>query len=489
MHVTSLPGGHGIGDLGPEARKFVDFLARGGQRVWQILPLCPTAQGNSPYSSYSAFAGNPLLISLEDLVSDGWLRELPEAFPESDPTRVDFRLVREYKQQAFQSAFTDSRSRLEGDPDFQAFCQQQDWLVDFSLFEAVALERKELNWTRWPDGLRVRDSDALKQFGEQFADRILFSRFLQFVFHQQWNRLKESSSRRGVAIYGDLPIFVAHESVDVWANQEQYHLLPNGRPQVVAGGPPDYFSPTGQKWGNPLYRWNEMELDGYRWWVNRLRRAMAQYDLVRVDHFRGFEAYWEIPGDAPNAVSGSWKKGPQEAPFLAASQELGELPIIAEDLGLITREVHQLRDRLGFPPMRVLQFGFDGKEDNLHFPPNYPEFSVAYTGTHDNDTLVGWYQEMLKSATGAELAALQSIVNESANPHIELMESVMDSRSRLAVIPLQDLLGLDNGARMNLPATVGGNWQWRAVGTQLVDSSAEQLFRITSCSGRHHPLA
>lgn len=484
LHITSLPGELGIGDLGSSSRAFVDFLSQAKQKIWQILPLCPPAQGNSPYSSYSAFAGNPLMISLQDMANDGWISAdqvaaVSDSIAEPDGEQVDFTAVEKLKYPVFEKSFADSEQQLYRSDEFQKFCQENDyWLDDFALFEALSAEFGTNDWSQWPRPLARHDQHAMREFASAKSDRILFSKFLQFVFESQWQRLKNYAHQHDVQMYGDLPIFVAYESADVWANQDLFHLDDEGNPTLVAGVPPDYFSPTGQRWGNPLYRWEAMEAEDYQWWVARFRRMLDQFSIIRVDHFRGFEAYWEIPAEAPDAVSGKWKTGPGEKPFEAARKALGELPIVAEDLGLITEEVHQLRERLDFPTMRVMQFGFASPEDNFHRPDQYPEHCVAYTGTHDNDTIIGWYLERQVEFESSETVDVLAPQLDSSQPvHLQLIEMVMNSKANTAIFPMQDFLGLDNESRMNVPATVEGNWQWKlkpnALDRQLADTIAE----------------
>ncbi|MEC9092922.1 MAG: 4-alpha-glucanotransferase [Planctomycetota bacterium] len=489
LHITSLPGSFGIGDLGRASREFVDFLAAAGQTIWQILPLCPPAKGNSPYSSYAVFAGNPLLISVEQMELDGWI-DVSVACPElkslQESSTVNFARAQEWKAKIFAQSFVQSKSKLIHREDFRSFCQvNRFWLDEFSLFDALSVELNDLDWTRWPIGLSKRDPRVLEQWHEQIADRVLFSKYLQFVFDQQWKRLKSYANENRVLIFGDLPIFVALESVDVWANQEQYQLNEKGYPTSVAGVPPDYFSPTGQRWGNPLYCWEAMEKDGFRWWVSRFRRLLEQFDMIRVDHFRGFESYWEIPAESESAARGQWRKGPGEKPFKAACKQLGELPLIAEDLGLITEAVHQLRDKLDLPCTRVLQFGFDHIEDDFHRPSQYPEHCVAYTGTHDNETVMGWYGNRISNFSANDpVNLLTPILNDLGPVHLQLIEMVMDSKANTAIFPMQDILGLGNESRMNLPATAEGNWQWRLTSKQLSVELSDRLNRITRSSGR-----
>lgn len=466
LPVFSLPDGPAVGDLGPAAYRFVDFLQSAGQTIWQLLPLGPPAKGDSPYSSYSAFAGNPLLISCDQLVTDGLLTEqelLEAGHDQSHSGQVDYDAARSIKKPLLKAAFarfTNSGSSVL-QQSFADFCERSGhWLNDFAMFNALTADLGTADWSQWPIELVRRDSAAIDAVHDRLGDGIDFAKFEQFVFSRQWTKLRQYANDRHVRIYGDMPIFVAYESVDVWVNQELFCLNESGRPLVVAGVPPDYFSATGQKWGNPLYDWNALASTNYEWWIHRFRQAFEHFDLLRIDHFRGFESYWEVPVDAPNAIGGEWKEGPKKAPFDAAREVLGELPIVAEDLGLITEEVHWLRDQLGFPGMRVLQFGFDDEHDDYHRPNAYPTHCVAYTGTHDNDTAVGWYEQ--READGSRNEILHRFLSEASGPvHWQLIRMVLDSHADTAVIPMQDLLGLGSDARTNTPGVPDGNWTWR----------------------------
>ncbi|NND98023.1 MAG: 4-alpha-glucanotransferase [Pirellulaceae bacterium] len=486
LHITSLPNEFGGGDLGPSAFRFIDFLQQAGQRIWQVLPLGPPALGNSPYSCYSAFAGNASLISLQWLVRDGYIESSEMPSPDSltgSETKFDFDAVAALKKPIFDIAWSRVRSSLCSNEDFIAFCEQNaHWLGDFARFEALSRHFGEMNWSRWPAELVTRTPEALAQWDKQLADEIAFSKFLQFVFDQQWVGVKKYANDHDVQIYGDMPIFVAYESADVWANQSLFCLNEAGEATLVAGVPPDYFSKTGQRWGNPLYRWDELEATDFAWWTDRFEHALRQFDILRVDHFRGFESYWEIPASSPTAMGGKWRKGPQAKPFNAARKKLGELPIVAEDLGMITQEVHDLRDELGFPAMRVAQFGFDDVDDGFHRPDQFPTHSVAYTGTHDNDTLMGWYSQRKPPADGPD--PLDDFVTSDDDVHWQLVKAVLDSQSDTAIIPLQDLLGLGNDARMNLPGEATGNWSWRARSSDLTEELADRCRQLTQAANR-----
>lgn len=482
LHVTSLPGGF-AGDLGAAAIQFIDFLARGGQRVWQVLPLGPPALGSSPYSCYSAFAGNSLLISVDQMVADGWIDSASPMDAVGDRSVADFESAAAYKNPQFRVAYAQSKEKLRSDDAFNQFCQdQRAWLDDYARFEALMGYLNESDWTRWPADLVRRDSRSLERWDRELADAIEYSKFLQFVFDGQWRRVKRYANDREIKIFGDMPIFVAHESADVWANQSLFCLNELGEPTLVAGVPPDYFSETGQLWGNPLYRWDVLESTNFEWWTARFQCALQQFDLLRVDHFRGFEAYWEIPASAETAVSGHWETGPGAKPFEAAREALGELPIVAEDLGMITQEVHDLRDQLDFPAMRVLQFGFDDPDDVFHRPDHYPEKSVAYTGTHDNETIMGWYANHRQRLPDNPL--LDAFVSTEKDIHLQLVRAVLQSGSDTAIVPMQDWLGLGNEARMNLPGEATGNWRWRVNAEALSDDLADQMRQMSQDAGR-----
>jgi len=475
--------------MGPTACRFVDFLKSSGQTIWQLLPLGPPARGDSPYSSYSAFAGNPLLISCEQLVDSGWLTPQQLQAAGDAPSvkdRVGYDQARETKLPLLQQAFgTFQASSAESDQhDFEEFCKRNSpWLDDFARFDALIADGFDPDWSTWSIELIQRQPEAIQAVDERLGSQILFAKFQQFLFSSQWQKLKEYANSQDVRIYGDMPIFVAFESVDVWTNQELFCLNEAGRPTVVAGVPPDYFSTTGQMWGNPLYRWDRMADTNYDWWTQRFRQALELFDILRIDHFRGFESFWEIPADAENAIAGSWKPGPGAAPFHAAREALGELPIVAEDLGLITEEVHHLRDELQFPGMRVIQFGCEHDDDPYHRPEAYPDHSFAYTGTHDNDSVVGWYRH--RHENGERVDIVDRYLSGDPNRiHLELISAVLNSAADTAVIPIQDLLGLGSEARVNTPGQAEGNWAWRCGASQLNESLSGELRSMTEAAGR-----
>jgi 4-alpha-glucanotransferase len=488
LHPTSFPGRYGIGDFGDAAYQFVDFLIASKQSLWQILPLGPTGYGDSPYQSFSAFAGNPLLISPDRLVRDGYLPETAvRSLPLFPKQSVDFGPVIEYKttllQQAHEHFLTHGAD--EQKDAYQAFCSQQSsWLDDFALFMALKnhhVDHEGGVWNTWPREIALREPEAMASWGQKLAHEVDRHKFLQFLFFQQWLSLKAYANERSIQIVGDIPIFVAFDSADVWANPELFYLDETGGPTVIAGVPPDYFSETGQRWGNPLYRWDKMADNGYKWWAARLQMCFTQADIVRIDHFRGFDAYWEIPADEPTAVVGKWIKGPGAAFFQAMRDQLGELPLIAEDLGVITPEVVALRDAFDFPGMKILQFAFGGERNSNFLPHTFTKNSVVYTGTHDNETVLGWY----RNASQAEQDHIRRYMQISGqNISWDMNRLAYASVSNTAVAMLQDLMGLGNEARMNFPGKVGGYWRWRYLPHMLTQDIATRLRDMTELYGR-----
>ena len=459
LHITSLPSNDGIGTLGKPAFEFVNWLKAAGQKYWQVLPIHPTGYGDSPYQSPSAFAGNPLLIDLWELVELGLLtpddikgREYGE-----DPSTTDYEKVIAQKNELLHKAFFSFKE----DVSYLAFVQEQGWwLEDYSLFMAIKQKNELRSWLTWDKELKTRKPEALSAFKEENIEEIKFHRFVQYMFFTQWNKLKEYANKNGILIIGDIPIYAAMDSADVWVDPNLFTMDISLRPTLVAGVPPDYFSPTGQLWGNPLYDWDEMEKDGYSWWISRIDHAMRLFDMVRIDHFRAFDTYYAIPADASTAEYGEWKQGPGMKLFNEIKAQLGDVNIIAEDLGDIFDSVKKLLSDTGFPGMRVLQFGFNKEgSDNMHLSHNYPVNCVAYTGTHDNDTILGW----LKSADGKSAKMAKNYINANILEHknISFIRSVYQSPAALAIIPMQDILGVDGKGRMNVPSTVGGNWTWR----------------------------
>jgi 4-alpha-glucanotransferase len=484
LHPSSLPSLYGIGDLGPAAVDFLNYLARAKQSLWQVLPLGPTGFGDSPYASPSAFAGNPLLIAPQPLVEQGMLtpNDLDE-LASLPAERVDFGQLLPLKRQMLQSAFARGGHQPGNRVDeFRA--GQASWLDDFALFSALK-DHHSGDWTAWPPELRDRHPEALLSVRQELAEQIEFHVFCQFVFFDQWRALRARAHERGIAIVGDIPVFVAHDSADVWAHQDLFKLDERGLPIVAAGVPPDYFSATGQLWGNPLYQWEAMAATGYDWWIKRFRHLLELVDLVRIDHFRGFEAAWEVPAGATTAVDGTWVKGPGGAVFQAIGTALGgPPPVIAEDLGLITDEVRALLHSTGFPGMKVLQFAFGDQATNPYLPHNYADPNcVVYTGTHDNDTTRGWYSAA--SEHEREHAA-RYLGTDAAHIARDVMRAALGSIAKTALVPLQDVLDLGSEARMNTPGSVEENWTWRFQADQLDPERADCLAQMTVTYGRSH---
>ena len=514
LHPTSLPGPFGIGDLGPSAYEFADFLVKAGQSLWQVLPLGPTGYGDSPYACYSAFAGNTLLISPEKLVSEGLLdsalplrslrlggdnieanrRDAEDA--EFSQRKIDFGEAHKTKDALLRNAYdrytktTDTALRSA----FETFAQKQAaWLEDYALFRALKDAHGGVAWNEWEPSLIRRSSAALTRVREELREQVEAHMFYQFLFFRQWFALKKYCNDKGIKIVGDLPIFVAQDSADVWTNPEQFKLDKNGKPIVVAGVPPDYFSSTGQLWGNPLYNWERMHEDGFKWWIERVRATLTVVDIARVDHFRGFAACWEIPGGDKTAERGQWVEAPGKELFNAIRKTLGELPIIAEDLGVITPDVVALREEFGFPGMRILQFGFGSDSKNIDLPHNYVPNVVAYTGTHDNDTTVGWFQSVAgegstRTATQIERErtfCLNYLNSHGKEIHWDFIRGVLASVANRAIVPLQDLLGLGTEARMNLPNSTEGNWAWRFEANDLEPDLAPRLKDLSNLYGRN----
>ena len=484
VHPSCFPSRGGIGDFGPAAYAFLDFLTEAKQSLWQILPLAPVGFGNSPYSALSAFAGSPFLISLERLVERGWLAKAQlDALP-SDVQPVDFEQVRTKKFPLLQEAARNFLSKA-GAADrerFEKFSWLNGWwLEDFVLFAVLRRKFNFVSWNEWPREIAERRPEALAKVKEQFAEEINLSRVIQFFFFEQWRALHQECRRRGIRIIGDAAIFVSYDSSDVWAHSEIFRLKEDLSPEVVAGVPPDYFSENGQRWGNPLYRWDVLASQRYDWWVKRMKFALQMCDIVRIDHFRGFEAYWEIPADEETAVNGEWVPGPKDHFFQVMREEIGDLPVIAEDLGLITEEVVALRDRIGIPGMKVIQFGFGDTGAHMYLPHRYTEHCVVYTGTHDNDTSAGWWNNC--SAKERE-AALAYFGEAPDGMHWSMIRAAIGSVAQLCVIQLQDVLGLDSNSRMNIPSYPEGNWTWRYHSDALTEKLAEKLAAMTEVANR-----
>ena len=478
LHPTSLPGEFGIGELGQEARHFLDFLVAAGQSLWQVLPLGPTSFGDSPYQSFSAFAGNPLLISTAALLRDGLVAEADVAALRALPDdRIDFGPLIDAKLALLRVAY--AREERTG---AKTGTWDAAWLDEYTLFMALKDRHQGAVWNEWPPELARCDPAALDRARAELAESIGFYRFCQERFFAEWDALKREAHERGIAIIGDLPIFVAYDSADVWAHQDQFLLDERGQPEGVAGVPPDYFSETGQLWGNPLYRWEVLARDGYGWWIARLRTALTQFDHVRIDHFRGFAAYWEVPAGEETAINGRWQPGPGADFFEVVARELGELPIIAEDLGLITADVAALRDRFGLPGMKVLQFA-PSDPQNPYLPHQYEQNCVVYTGTHDNDTTRGWWA----TTTPDERAFLARYLDTELTDDTitwTLIRVALSTVARMAVVPLQDLFDLGSAGRTNTPGKEQDNWGWRFAGDQLTPALAARLRDLTELFAR-----
>jgi 4-alpha-glucanotransferase len=484
LHPTSLPGPHGIGSLGVEAYRFVDFLAASGFSLWQILPLGPTGYGDSPYSALSAFAGNPLLICLERLVEAGDLDPTDITGASMEDGQVNFPLVHSFKTRLLHKAARTFRSKGNGERQqaFIKFCREQaSWLDDYGLFQSLRRQFKKVSWNNWPREIRRRRPKALAFWKEELAAALHDQRYAQFVFYEQWFALKNYANQRGIRLLGDLPIFVALDSVDVWSHPEIFQLNQDSQPTLVAGVPPDYFSATGQRWGNPLYRWERMAENDFTWWKTRLRWTLDQTDLLRIDHFRGFESCWAIPADEPTAINGTWQPVPGAELFSSLRRELGQLPLIAEDLGIITPAVEALRDQFGLPGMKILQFAFDSGPNNPYLPHNLPRRCVVYTGTHDNATTLGWWQSL---ATEPQQQVTAYLGRHTPNMPWDLIHAAMTSVAEICIVPLQDILGLDDSARMNRPGQPEHNWCWRFAPEALDDTLRQRLQKLNQISGR-----
>jgi len=491
LHPSSLPGVHGSGDLGEQAHRFIDWLVEAEQSAWQLLPLGGLGAGNSPYMSDSAFAGNPLLIDLHELQQRGWLDAADlEPHPEFVRRRVAYEIVTPWRLQRLERAsqrfFAMSQTDGRLAEDFAAFrVHQGSWLEDYALFKALAERYPGAEWNAWPEPLAQREPAALQEARRALSGRIDHWCFLQWCFARQWQALRNHARAKTIRLIGDVPIFVGLHSADVWANPHLFQLDASGHPEAVAGVPPDYFSRTGQRWGNPLYRWEMHDRDGYAWWTERLRHTLTQVDEIRVDHFRGFAAYWRVPHDAPDATRGQWIRGPGEALFRAAERTLGALPVIAEDLGLMTPDVPALRRALGFPGMKVLQFAFDDDATNGHLPHNHDALTVVYTGTHDNDTTRGWW-------LGLDAATQQRVRRYFGSPagdHEMLLRAAQASVADTTILPMQDILDLAEGARMNTPGLSAGCWEWRFDWSQTRPEVTERLAEWCRLYGRtrHQP--
>ena len=489
VHPTSFPSPYGIGELGTGAYEFIDFLEACGQHLWQVLPLGPTGFGDSPYQGFSAFAGQPLIISIENLLelkllTEEDIKSVPS--PEWDPRQVDYGAVLNYKNELFHLAF----AAFPTSPDimlleeYEAFCSENSfWLDDYALFMAGKDAHEGKCWLDWEDDLQTPDAASRKKWALKLSEEIKYYKFLQFMFRRQWLKLKAYANEKEIEIIGDIPIFMSLDSADVWSHQELFQLDETGHPTSVAGVPPDYFSATGQLWGNPLYDWASHKKDGYSWWISRIRSQMELVDYLRIDHFRGFEAYWAVPADEETAINGKWIKGPREDFFLALQKEFGKsLPIFAEDLGIITPEVEWLRDMFGFPGMKVLQFAFQDTGESIYLPHQFTTTNcICYTGTHDNDTTTGWYASLPEECRDK----IRRYGNtDGGSVSLDFIRFCMGSIAKYAIFPIQDLLQLGSGARMNTPGAAGGNWMFRYESADLEPWRIDWLKATTELFGR-----
>jgi 4-alpha-glucanotransferase len=488
LHPTSLPSRFGIGDLGPSADAFLDWAASAGLSLWQVMPLGPTGYWNSPYGCLSAFAGNTLLISPEQLVRDGLLDEASlSGTPPFPSDRVDYGPVMTWKREILRASWEHAMARRPGlREELQAFAEapeQRGWLSDWTLFASLIARNRKVSWLDWPPELVERDPAALEAARRELAPEIGFRTYRQWLFFSQWERVKREANRRGVRVVGDLPIYVSLGSADVWANRRIFTVDETGRPRTVAGVPPDYFSATGQLWGNPLYRWDVLAADGYAWWIDRLRQNFRLADIVRIDHFRGFAAFWEVKAGEPTALRGRWVPAPGRELFRAIHAALGARPIIAEDLGSIDDDVRALLSETGFPGMAVLQFAFF-EEDSPYLPHNHVPNSVVYTGTHDNDTTRGWWQTLDEES---RRRVRDYLGTDGHDVTWDLIRAAFGSVAERAIVPLQDVADLGSEARMNLPGRADGNWGWRARSEDFPGASAERLRRLATLTGRLRP--
>lgn len=481
MHISSLPGKYGIGSFGQSAYDFVDFLVRTKQRYWQILPLGTTSYGDSPYQSFSAFAGNTYFIDFDILIEEGLLNEADVKGADfgDDPRKVDYAKIFDARRPIMEKAVA-RFLKAEDLSDYESFVEENAaWLEVFAEYMAIKEHFDNLAWTEWPDeAIRRREAASLASYREKLADKLTYHRVTQYLFFKQWLRLKAYANEHHIEIVGDMPIYVAADSADVWAQPHFFKTDAVGKPTCVAGCPPDEFSETGQLWGNPIYDWEAMYKDGYAWWIERLRESFKIYDIVRIDHFRGFESYWEVPADSETSATGKWVKGPDYKLFAAVKEALGDLNIIAEDLGFMTDEVIELRERTGFPGMKILQFAFNPDDESIDSPHLAPNNSVMYTGTHDNNTVLGWYKDEIDDATRQYMAQYTNRKEYETVPHA-MLRTIFASVSFMAIATMQDLLELDSAARMNYPSTIGGNWTWRMTAEELNPIVEGELYSLT----------
>lgn len=491
LSVSSLPSKYGIGCFSEAAYKFVDWLKEAGQTYWQILPLGPTSYGDSPYQSFSTFAGNPYFISLEEFVNQGLLtkEECDAADFESDIDKIDYEKLYKNRYALLHKAY--EKSNIEQEADFQAFCRENEWLEDYALFMAIKDKCNGTAWCEWEEDIRLRKTDALKKYSDELRSEVNYYKFLQYNFYTQWEKLKKYANDKGIQIIGDIPIYVAFDSADTWAHPELFQFDEENIPCAVAGCPPDGFSATGQLWGNPLYKWDYHKKTGYEWWISRMKHCFELYDVVRIDHFRGFDEYYSIPYGNETAIGGHWEKGPGIELFKAIENALGKKEVIAEDLGFMTDSVRQLVRESGFPNMKVLEFAFDARDTtggSEYLPHTYSENCVAYTGTHDNQTVKSWFETI----TDEERQMVRDYLCDNYTPDEKIYKpfigTLMRSKANVCIIPMQDYLGYGDECRMNTPSTVGENWRWRMKETDMNDGLKTEICRITTLSGRNFDL-
>jgi 4-alpha-glucanotransferase len=478
LHITSLPGNFGIGTFGEEAYAFVDFLVTANQKLWQLLPLGYTGYGNSPYQCFSAFAGNPLLISLEKLVQKGLLEKddlktLDDSIMNSNT--VHYEKVKKHKSPLLLKAF--EKFIKTEQKDFELFCNENSpWLNDFALYLSLKDQFSLKPWNRWPRLVRIRESNTIETYKNTLSKNIYYHKFVQYIFFSQWYELKEYAHKKGIKIIGDIPLYISYDSADAWTHPEIFLFNKNGVPKRVSGVPPDYFSKTGQLWGNPVFNWEYLEQNGFTWWIERVKANLKLFDIIRIDHFRGLVAYWSVPFGYKTARKGEWVKAPGKKLFEALQKEIGKFPVIVEDLGFITQDVEELRNSLGYPGMKILQFAFDSKEDSNNLPHAYPKNCVVYTGTHDNNTTIGWY----KSLSNSDKEFVKKYCGDLSEGIAKtLIKIAWKSPANTAIAPLQDVLELDEEARMNTPGTQSGNWLWKYKKDDLTEKHAEWLAKLT----------
>ncbi|MDD5773755.1 MAG: 4-alpha-glucanotransferase [bacterium] len=484
LHISSLPSPYGIGDFGPQAYKFADFLGKTKQGFWQVLPFNPTEVefGNCPYNSLSVFAGNTLFISPDLLARDGFLDKKDlKPKPVFPKEKCDYAGVTSYKQKIFYKAYENFKGKKEGLKEYKEFClKNSEWLEDFSIFVVLKKVFEGKAWCDWPEGLKNREQSSLEDIRKKYGSEIEREKFLQYVFHKQWYMLKKYCDKNGIKIIGDIPIYVCYDSVDVWKNPELFNLDGNKKPVTVSGVPPDYFSSTGQLWGNPVYRWDALKETNYKWWIDRMARDLEIFDIMRIDHFRGFVGYWEVPASEITAVNGRWVQANAVDFFNTVACKFPGMPFIAEDLGIITDDVREVIKKFNFPGMRVMLFAFgDDNNDNPYLPRNFIENCVVYTGTHDNNTVRGWFENESSAKEKERLFRYLGHEVDSRNAHMGFIKLAMDSVANTVVFPMQDILGLGSYARMNIPSTTCGNWEWRLLPGQITKNVSDKLLKIT----------